>query len=142
MSQELTSNPGAKVPKIEATVTNGVKSVTVSDDGQTALVQFDADMLPVAIPAGHILRFVQMLSHSARQSERILQRDPDVRILFPCERWEVGQHKGTDKVFLSFRMNGGMEMAFQIPRDNVETMRDSLLLAVGGTISDLPDKLQ
>jgi hypothetical protein len=109
----------------------GIKSFDGSDvspDGLHGLFKFhleDSEMV-IAIPHAILMPFMAAISHVSGQSARIRGQDKSIKHVFPCDWWEFSlDHNGQHSI-LSFQMPGGLEMSFQVARDRITMMRETL----------------
>ena len=126
--------------KVEALTIKEIDGVNVSDDGQYALLKLgltSGTELTLAFPEDMLMPLMQCISHASEKAQKTHRNDPRVKLLLPVEWWEIAPHE--DKVIMSFRMTGGMEMSFQIHRDAAMHFRETLSSVLGDK-SVIPDK--
>lgn len=111
---------------IQATPTDGVESLSLSDDGETVLLRFKAlssGYQDVSIPLRNLAGLLAVAHHLLEQTQ------PNVS--YPVEWWEAGRDKNSDQFVLSFRVPDSFRMAFHIDRTAAQNLRDALSSALG-----------
>ena len=120
--------------EIPAITTTGVERMSVADDGKNALVSFKTtgdDDITIAVPTDTLETLMLFCSQASGRGQSILQRDPTMKHIFPCEWWEVLPHPDGKHVVMSYRMPGGLEVSFQIHRDAAQGFRETLDAVLG-----------
>jgi hypothetical protein len=99
-----------------------------SDDGKYALFQTQASgtTVALAIPEDQLIHLISHASNAAGACQKILQRNPELKTIFPVEWWEFGLTTDKQALVLSFRLPGGMEISFQVHRSQIANMRETL----------------
>jgi hypothetical protein len=119
-----------------AAITAQIASASASDDGHHAIFSFEADgqRLNLAIPSDELMQLMSLASQVSGQCQKIRQKDPAMKHVFPTEWWDIGWHPDGHNVILSFRVSGGLEPSFQLHRDAavryVETLSSMLGLSM------------
>jgi hypothetical protein len=127
--------------EIEAIVVSRASGSNVTADGMHGLLIFEDSIgapLTLAVPHEELPPLMVAVSQASSQSARILHADRAAKNVFTCEWFEFGWSPDNQKVILSFRMPGGMEMSFEVHRDRVQTMREALEV-MEGRASSPPD---
>jgi hypothetical protein len=99
-----------------------------SDDGKYALFQTQAagQVITFAIPEDQLIDLMSHASNSAGACQKILQRNPALKTIFPVEWWEFGPTPDKQALVLSFRLPGGKEISFQVHHTQIANMREAL----------------
>jgi hypothetical protein len=70
-----------------------------------------------------------VLPAAVLQSERLLHKTPHVNFAMGCEGWELGAIDNGNSLVLTFRLQGGANVAFCLPREQIPPMVDALISA-------------
>ena len=103
-------------------------------DGKHALFKLttvSGELLQIAIPTGQLTELMSLASSAYGDAQKILKADPSLKHIFPTTWWNVASHPDGKNVVLSFTVEGGSELSFQIDRTAAQNMRDSLDAALG-----------
>jgi hypothetical protein len=116
------------VTEVFATLIQTIEGVVVTENGTNALLKLGTvdQELVLAIPADLLMSLMASLSQACGQAARIQNKDQAIKHVFPCDWWEFGFSPDAQSLLLSFRLPGGMEMSFQVHRDRLPQMRETL----------------
>jgi hypothetical protein len=70
-----------------------------------------------------------VLPAAVLQAERLLQPTPQVNFAMGCEGWELGAIDDGASLILTFRLQGGTNISFCLPREHIPPMVDALISA-------------
>lgn len=123
----------------KAIVITSFEGSNVSDDGGHGLFKFKSDTseLILAIPNELLMPVMAGISNSSGKSAKILNKDPNVKHIFPCEWWEFGPKPDSTSIIMSFKMPGGAEMSFEIGQSSISNMIE-VLQNLSGETSQVP----
>ncbi len=117
----MTDHAAIPIGKIEGSI--------VTDDGNHALFEFSTDKdekVAIAVPTDQLPQLMLLASQAMGNAQKILQTDPKMKHIFQTMRWEIGALPGGQHVVLSFRVEGGSELSFQVGKTDAKKMRDAL----------------
>ena len=115
-----------------------IESSTVTDDGNHALFEFSTDKdekVAIAVPTDQLPQLMLLASQAMGNANKILQIDPKMKHIFPTMWWEIGALPGGQHVVLSFQVEGGSELSFQVGKTDAQNMRDALDVVLGHAAS-------
>lgn len=115
------------------------------DDSPRSLLIDSIDRLELASDGKHlamhsersVFRFhysvfrelLAVLPAAVMQAERLLQQTPHVNFAMGCEGWELGAIDNGNSLVLTFRVQGGANVSFCLPREQIPPMVDALISA-------------
>ena len=116
-----------EIPAINIAEITGVEA---SSDGKHALIRFRSGEQEAvfAFPFEELLPLMQTLSTAYAQCLRVQNADPTTKHLLPCENCEIAPSPDFTQIIFSFRLPGGMEMSYPVPRHHAEKMRDLMTI--------------
>jgi len=100
----------------------------VGDKGRINFIGKDDSPITIEFPANQINDLIGVLAQADRQFR---QQNPQEKLVFPAEWWEIGWHPDKMNVILSFRSKSQFEMSFQIHRDAAVRFREALSSMLG-----------
>jgi hypothetical protein len=87
---------------------------------------------PTALHGFVMHELLAAVSNAIGLSERIRHKKQSVKFAMPCEAWEIGKDAGkTPHLVMTFRLPGGAELSFKVPRSQTRHMTDALAVATG-----------
>jgi hypothetical protein len=112
-----------------AVVIDKITGSKSSDDGKYALfqTQTSGQTMTLAIPEDQLIHLVTHASNAAGACQKILQRNRELKTIFPVEWWEFGPTPDKQALVLSFRLPGGLEVSFQVHHTQIANMREAPL---------------
>jgi hypothetical protein len=104
-----------------------------ADDGHHALfkVKISGQEVAVAFPEGQLINLISASATAAKECQRIIQQQPNLKVMLPVQWWEFGLTQDGNFAVLSFRLPGGGEVSFQVPRQWTPQMRETLEVMEG-----------
>ena len=111
-----------------------IESSTVTDDGNHALFEFSTvkfKKVAIAVPTDQLAQLMLLASQAMGNAQKILQTDPKMKHIFQTMRWEIGALPGGQHVVLSFQVEGGSELSFQVGKTDAQNMRDAIDVVLG-----------
>jgi len=116
-----------EIPAINISEITGVE---VSVDGQHALIQFRSgeQTAVLAFPFAELMSLMQAASAGYAKCLQIQDADPNTKHVLPCENFEITPSPDTEHMIFSFRLPGGMEMSYPVPRHHAKRLRDVMAL--------------
>jgi hypothetical protein len=96
-------------------------------DGKHLAVHSDRSVL--TFHCSVFRELLAMLPPAIMQSERLLQQTPHVNFAMSCEGWELGAIDNGNSLILTFRLHGGANVSFCLPREQIPPMVDALISA-------------
>jgi len=133
---------------IDAYEMDAVESVIVSEDGrQIILIGRDSDKSPInlAIPEHQIIPLMVLGSQGASQARKILGSNTSAQHILPCEGYDFGILSDQDhqnQLILSFRVQGGIQLAFRLPMNEIPHLIQALQATAGDATPPPPDVLR
>lgn len=114
-----------------AVAIHSLHSFELTGDGQYLMLKGNQpDSIALHYSVMHEL--LAAISNAIGWSARVRQQNDDVKFAMPCEAWAVGKDKGeSSHLLLSFRLPGGAELSFRMPRAEVRHMTEVLSLVTG-----------
>lgn len=103
----------------------------LTEDGQYRMVQSNQkDRIALHFSVMHEL--LAAVSNAIGWPERIRRKKQSVKFAMPCEAWEIGKDAGeAPHLVMTFRLRGGAELSFQVPRTQARHMTEVLAVASG-----------
>ena len=90
----------------------------------TLQVRVSGRRVRTSCPPHDLMPLMAALSHASAKSARIQKDDRNLKHVLPCEWWSFGLDEAGEQLILSFRVSGGLELSFQVPRDRIQMMRE------------------
>jgi hypothetical protein len=117
----------------QALLIDAVLGSTTSEDGRHALIKMTTSGSEVAFAFPHdkLVDLITAAATASKACESIIQQDPNLRQLLPVEWWEFGVNPDKSFAFLSFRLPGGSQLAFQVPIQWIPKMRETFEVMEG-----------
>lgn len=115
----------ANIPAI--TIEKALGSMS-SDDGAFGLLNLKSSQgdLWLAVPFEEIPGLISTASSAAGACMKIRAQDSNQKAIFDVEWWEFRLTQDLQNLILSFRLPGGAELSFQVHRDRLPQMRETL----------------
>ncbi len=104
-----------------------IERIELEPDGQHMVVHSDRSTLTFHYSVFREL--LAVLPAAIMQSERMLQRTPHINFAMGCEGWELGAIDNGKSLVLTFRLQGGADVSFCLPREQIPPMVDALISA-------------
>ncbi len=126
----MTDHAAISIGKIEGSI--------VTDDGNHALFEFSTDKdekVAIAVPTDQLPQLMLLASQAMGNAQKILQTDPKMKHIFQTMWWEIGALPGGQHVVLSFQVEGGSELSFQVGKTDARNMRDALAVVLAHAAS-------
>ena len=103
----------------------------LTEDGQYLMLQSNQPDR-IALHCSVMHQLLAAVSNAIGWSERIRQKKQSVKFAMPCEAWEIGKDAGdAPHLVMTFRLSGGAELSFQVPRSQARHMTEVLAVATG-----------
>jgi hypothetical protein len=100
-----------------------IERIELEPDGQHMVVHSDRSTLTFHYSVFREL--LAVLPAAIMQSERMLQRTPHINFAMGCEGWELGAIDNGKSLVLTFRLQGGADISFCLPREQIPPMVDA-----------------
>jgi len=104
-----------------------IERIELEPDGQHMVVHSNRSTLTFHYSVFREL--LAVLPAAIMQSERMLQRTPHINFAMGCEGWELGAIDNGKSLVLTFRLQGGADVSFCLPREQIPPMVDALISA-------------
>ena len=117
----MTDHVAITIGKIEGSI--------VTEDGSQALFEFSTykdEKVAISVPTDQLPQLMLLASQAMGNAHKILHTDPKMKHIFQTMRWEIGALPGGQHVVLSFQVEGGSELSFQVGKTDARNMRDAL----------------
>jgi hypothetical protein len=116
--------------QIQAINVTEITGVETTEDGRHALIRFKSGEKETlfAFPFNELMPLMQAASTGFTKCLQTRNVDPNFKHILPCESLATSPSPDFKHMVFSFRLIGGMEMSFQVPREHAEKMRDFMTL--------------
>jgi hypothetical protein len=104
---------------------SSISRIELEPDGKHMVVQSEQSTLSF-----HYTVFRELLAvlpAAIMQSERMLQPTRHVNLAMGCEGWELGAIDDGKSLVLTLRLQGGADISFCLPREQIPPMVDALI---------------
>jgi hypothetical protein len=104
-----------------------------TDDGHHALFRMKTSGQEVtfAFPEGQLMNLISASATASKECQGIIHQQPNLKMMLPVQWWEFGLTPDGNFAVLSFRLPGGGEISFQVPRQWASQMRETLEVIEG-----------
>jgi hypothetical protein len=112
--------------EVQAINVHGITGVEVTEDGRHALIRVRSgeNEANLAFPFEELMPLMQTASTAFAKCQQAQDLDPNTKHLLPCESCQIVPSPDFEHMIFSFRLPGGMEMSFPVPRRHAERMRE------------------
>lgn len=116
--------------QIQAVNVTEITGVEVTKDGRYALIRFKSgeNEAIFSFPFEQLIPLMQTASTGFAKCLQARDADPSAKHILPCENFTASPSPDFKQMIFSFRLVGGMEMSFQVPREHAGRMREFLTL--------------
>ena len=116
--------------QIQAVNVTEITGVETTEDGRHALIHFKSgeNEAMFAFPFEELMPLMQWASTGFTKCLQVQNADPNTKHILPCENLAASPSPDFKYMVFSFRLMGGMEMSFQVPREHAGRMRDFMTL--------------
>ena len=116
--------------QIQAVNVTEITGVETTEDGRHALIRFKSgeNEAVFAFPFKELLPLMQTASTGFTKCLQAQDANPNAKHILPCENLSASPSPDFKHMIFSFRLIGGMEMSFQVPREHAGRMREFLTL--------------
>lgn len=108
-------------------VINSIDGFELESDGRHLSIH--GENLALKLHYSVFRELLAVLPAAVLQAERLLQPTPQVNFAMGCEGWELGAIDDGASLVLTFRMQGGSNVSFCLPREQIPPMVDALISA-------------
>jgi hypothetical protein len=124
---------------VKAVLIDAIEGTSPSDDGKHVLLKLRsaAQQSIFAFTLENSFQLVTSMIDAYEKCRKLQAIDRSEKFAMNVEGWEFGLAPDGQLV-LSFRLPGGMEMAFRIHQDRISQMRETLQSLEGVASTDLP----
>lgn len=114
--------------QVQAVNVSEITGIEVSEDGQHALIRFrsGANEAVFAFPFEQLMPLMQTASTGFTMCLQVQNADPTTKHILPCEHYEIGPSPDFTQIIFTFRLPGGMEMSYPVPRRDAKNIRDHM----------------
>jgi hypothetical protein len=104
-----------------------------TDDGHHALfkVKTSGQEVVIAFPKDELINLISAAATAAKACQSIIHEQPNLKVMLPVQWWEFGLTPDGNFAVLSFRLPGGGEISFQVPRPWTSQMRETFEVMEG-----------
>lgn len=112
--------------KIQAVNVSEITGVETTEDGQQALLRFKSgeNEAIFAFSFEELMPLMQTLSTGFAKCQQAQNLDPSTKHILPCENLAASPSPDFKNMIFSFRLPGGMEMSYAVPREHAAKLRD------------------
>ncbi len=117
-------------------------ATVVEHDGGYAIYKFDLEggqPLNIAIPHSEVETLLLMAIRTGGALGRVATPEPTAKRTLPVEWWTLGRDLERQRMVISFRIEGGMEMSYDVATDQIPPMIDALRSMLGEGTPVPPD---
>ena len=116
--------------QIQAVNVTEITGVETTEDGRHALIRFKSGEKEAifAFPFEELIPLMQTASTGFTKCLQARDADPSAKHILPCENFSASPSPDFKQMIFSFRLIGGMEMSYQVPREHAGRMRDFFAL--------------
>ena len=120
--------------QVQAINVNEITGVEVSEDGRTALIRFKSGEHEAifAFPFEQLIPLMQTTSTGFSKCLQAQQLDPNVKHYLPLENFAASPSSDFNHMIFSFRLEGGMEMSYRIPKEHAKRISEFLTAFMQG----------
>ena len=112
---------------------HSLSSFELTADGQYLMFKGNPPGM-IALHYSVMHELLAAISNAIGWSQRVRLKRDDVKFAMPCEAWAIGGDKGdSSDLVLTFRLPGGAELSFRMPRADARHMTEVLSLVTGLT---------
>lgn len=122
------------MPSYEVLQISTVEGADVSASGEDAVfccVTPEGAKVNLAIPVSQLRGLATLASSADGKAQQILQADPKAKAVYAVDWWEIDQSSQDDSIVFCFRVPGGMELSFQVPRVVADRMQETINALLG-----------
>ena len=114
--------------QIQAVNVTEITGVETTEDGNHALIRFKSgeNEAIFAFPYEQLMPLMQTASTGFSKCLQAKNVDPSAKHILPCENFAASPSPDFKNMIFSFRLPGGMEMSYQVPREHAGKMREFL----------------
>ena len=107
-----------------------ITGVETTEDGKHALIRIKSgeNEAIFAFPHEQLMELMQTASTGFTKCLQAQDADPSAKHILPCENFSAEPSPDFNHMIFSFRLVGGMEMSYQVPREHAEKMREFLTI--------------
>lgn len=110
---------------------HSLNSFELTGDGQYLMLKGNQPE-SIALHYSVMHELLAAISNAIGWSQRVRQKQDDVKFAMPCEAWAIGKDKGeSSHLVLTFRLPGGAELSFRMHRADARHMTEVLSLVTG-----------
>ncbi|WP_144113247.1 hypothetical protein [Paraburkholderia sp. BCC1886] len=119
---------------------DSIRGFELTGDGQYLMLNTNQPS-SIALHCSVMQELLAALANAIGVSQRIRSKKKSVKFAMPCEAWEVGgERSASTHLILTFRVPGGAELSFRVPRTQAVHLTEVLALASGAAVvGDLSD---
>lgn len=120
--------------QVQAVNVSEVIGVETTENGSHALIRFKSaeNEAIFAFPFEQLMALMQTASTGFTKCLQARDADPSAKHILPCENFAASPSPDFKKMIFSFRLVGGMEMSYQVPREHAERIREFLTIMMQG----------
>jgi hypothetical protein len=118
-----------------------IAGAMATDDGNHIILGVtlaSGEIVDLAIPHEVAINLMALNAGAVGQAARNRNRDPTQKYVFPVEKYEVGAEGLGENILVHFRLPGGLDLGFRIPRDGALRFYESLGAVLGVSTPSLP----
>jgi len=112
--------------QIQAVNITEITGIETTDSGSHALIRFKSgeNEATFAFPFELLMPLMESLSTGFAKCEGAKNLDPETKHILPCDNFLISPSPDFAHMVFSFRLPGGMEMSYQVPRTHAGKLRD------------------
>jgi hypothetical protein len=116
--------------QVQAVNVTEITGVETTEDGRHALIRFKSgeNEALFAFPFEQLMPLMQTASTGFAKCLQARNADPGAKHILPCENFAASPSPDFKNMIFSFRLLGGMEMSYQVPREHAGRMREFLTM--------------
>ncbi len=120
--------------KVQAVNVTEITGVEAAEDGRHALIRFKSgdNEAIFAFPFEQLMELMQTASTGFSKCLQVQEADPSTKHILPCENFSASPSQDFKHMIFSFRLTGGMEMSYQVPREHAEKIREFMAIFLQG----------
>ena len=112
--------------QVQAINVTEIKGVETTEDGERALIRISSGEHEAifAVPFEQLAPLMQATSTGFAKCRQAQEVDPNAKHVLPCKTLTAAPSPDFQHMIFSFRLEGGMEMSYSVPRMHAARMRE------------------